>query len=161
MDNIWAAVDDQLKTLVSDQMGADSAYATLHLATIKATILRDASDWQGWALPAAVISGRFLNYQNSNEHPGIHYQKLMLYSLALIVEGTQEGSVADVKELIKRAETALVQAGLTSVQIGGEKIDGKKPSLERAEIMLMRKSSSLLDQWYAVGFLDFQVVSRT
>ena len=158
-ESLWVEMDAALKALVIAEMGAGSSVSSLKLTTVKSTILRDIGDWKDWGLPAAAIAGRLTEYKSTNEHPGPHYSKTMPYSIALIADGDQESAVERVKVLAKRLEAALLLAPVGSNH-PSEIRENKKPSLERVEIMLFRKASSLPDQWYGVAFLDFQVVSR-
>lgn len=155
---VWCDQDQEVKALILAQMGKASAYTTLKLATVKATVIEGPQDWKEWILPACAIASPMALYEDAKRHgDGLpHYIKRYRYGALFIVEGDQESAVANAKTLVKRCEKAL-RATAMAVQSSpdGEHTDTTKPLITFAEVRLLRHPSP--GTWYGVGSLEFTV----
>lgn len=155
---VWYDQDQELKSLIEAQMGRSSAYTTLKLATIKATLIEGPQDWKEWTLPACAISSPLVAYQDARRHgDGLpHYEKMYRYGALFIVEGNQESAVSQAKTLIKRCEKALRTVAMTvQTSPDGEHTDITKPLIRLAEVRMFRHQ--VIGTWYGVGVLEFTV----
>lgn len=157
---VWVDVDGAIKSLIEAQMGKASAYTTLKLATVKATLIESPQDWKSWTLPGCAIAGSIVQYVDAKRHgDGLpHYEKPYRYGALFIVEGSQESALSNAKTLIKRCELALrtVDIGAQSSP-DGEHRRSVKPTITFAEARLLRHPTS--DLFYGLGSLEFTVQS--
>lgn len=153
----WNDIDTALVDLFTAEMGAASDYTTLKVRTLKATIVRNVGDWEGWQLPAIVITGLRVE-REAGPHGGgeRHFTKQMPYLILAIAEGDEVSAVRDAKELEKRAEAVL---RLNPINVTGD--DGEQTqrfSVGRTDLDLFRKSSTQ-DRRFCVAGIRIDVHS--
>lgn len=159
MANPWLDIDLALVDLFADQMGVNSNYNTLVVATIKPVIVRSWADFDKWALPAIAIVGTKTS-RTAVEHGALGSRKLgKVYNYILIglVEGTPEQANADIKEIDKRMEQVLLVRNLT---VSGEVFRIASPGA--SALTSGRRASNVSPEWcYAATLMAVTIETST
>ena len=111
-------IDPWLKTQFTTDMGRDSSYDTLKLATIDTGILRTPKDWEGWTLPALGYSNRNIVRTADQHIGGYRVNKQITYVLSFIAYGTEQVSIQSSRTLLTRAELLLKTLSTTTSLTG-------------------------------------------
>lgn len=159
MASPWHDIDLALVNLFTDQMGVNSNYNTLTVATIKPVIVRSWADFDKWAFPAIAIVGTKAS-RTATEHGALGSRKLgkaYNYILIGLVEGTPEQANADIKEVDKRMEQALLVRNLT---VNNEAFRIAAP--EASALTSGRRASNVSAEWcYAATLMAVTIETST
>ena len=79
-ESLWNDIDERLRSQLDAYMGRASAFPTLKLQTVEASILTDLlqMDWKKREFPFGIVDGR-VEEMNLREHGAVSYTHLDVY----------------------------------------------------------------------------------
>lgn len=104
-ESLWHDLDAWQVGIIDDAMGQDSAYATLKLESVNATVVWNWQRWIDWAKPAvAVVSFAAERSPGPHGDGNAHFTKEYPVIWLALTQGTLANATRDAKILMARLE---------------------------------------------------------
>lgn len=173
-ESLWDDLDEWQIDHLEAQLGPDSAYETLVVQMVAATIVRDYHEWDNadeWQFPAVIVGGaKELRALMGVQHMtgSAHFRKSLPYSWLGVVEGDRFTALKKAKIMAKRLERAaiaIMAAGWgpgSTIPLAPDDSGEKLTTFEIGEtnIALFRRASAGdVDPYYGVASIDIDFIT--
>lgn len=158
---LWFDLDQWQIDHLTAAVGSGSAYSSLQIATIRATIVKDTREWENselWTLPAVVVEGRDVERRIKAHGDGRpHYDVLYPYVWLAPSYGTHDQARQNAKILLARLELAAIDLIAEATPPPPDSRGARliTPELGRGYVRLYQTNpTDRADWWLAVAMLD-------
>lgn len=161
MASTWENIDNWLLVNLKAQMGADSAYTTIKLASYHDEILTAPQQWEPLTLPAAFVESSMVNIAEAEHGIGTPNENLSYrYGISVVALcPTKAQAKSQARTLVARLRQFLyyTYANLPALAASeGEKVE---------DVVIgngfMRPIPATGGKWWAFALYDFQVLTHS
>ncbi len=162
-ESLWNDIDERLKSQLNTYMGAGSAFATLKLRSVEASILTDPQTWGDREFPFAIVDGR-IEEMNLREHGtdlfDANGESRFKYFITCVVTGTRVSATRDAKILDARVRNFLF-AQMNTIQTVVDSAGGHPVELipTKATVAIYPVIGSE-NEYYGISMRAFDVIAH-
>ena len=162
-ESLWNDIDERLKSQLNTSMGTASAFATLKLRSVEASILTDPQAWGDREFPFAIVDGR-IEEMNLREHGtdlfDANGEARFKYFITCVVTGTRVSATRDAKILDARVRNFLF-AQMNAIQTVVDSAGGHPVELipTKATVAIYPVIGSE-NEYYGISMRAFDVIAH-